>query len=130
MHGFLTMKLPCSRCLAFLHRLQQFLNNDEIGCHAGPSISSPLLAQYCGKRTPNPLVSFSNYLTVRLVTDKSVGYTGFNATYQQGLLQMFITFSFSPFVAVIGTTFVKSCNVVVFTISKHLDHGNIHSDVA
>uniref|UniRef100_H2YKV4 CUB domain-containing protein n=1 Tax=Ciona savignyi TaxID=51511 RepID=H2YKV4_CIOSA len=50
----------------------------------GPTIASPLIGRFCGKQTPSNIVySTSNYLTVQMVSDGSVGTQGFNASYQQ-----------------------------------------------
>ena len=53
--------------------------------YEGPDISSTELGRFCGREAPeDPIMSPSNYMTVRFRTDNSITQTGFNATYQQG----------------------------------------------
>uniref|UniRef100_H2YKV3 CUB domain-containing protein n=1 Tax=Ciona savignyi TaxID=51511 RepID=H2YKV3_CIOSA len=57
---------------------------DYVQIREGPTIASPLIGRFCGKQTPSNIVySTSNYLTVQMVSDGSVGTQGFNASYQQ-----------------------------------------------
>ncbi|XP_006766106.1 PREDICTED: cubilin, partial [Myotis davidii] len=42
---------------------------------------APLRGRYCGTSMPHPITSFSNALTVRFISDSSVSFGGFHATY-------------------------------------------------
>ncbi|CAD6193661.1 unnamed protein product [Caenorhabditis auriculariae] len=46
----------------------------------GPTVSSPLIGRYCGKKSPSTIFSTSNFLLMRLVTHISTSALGFNAT--------------------------------------------------
>ncbi|KAF6371602.1 cubilin [Rhinolophus ferrumequinum] len=42
---------------------------------------APLRGRYCGATMPHPVTSFSNALTLRFISDSSVSFDGFRATY-------------------------------------------------
>ncbi|XP_005856789.1 PREDICTED: cubilin, partial [Myotis brandtii] len=42
---------------------------------------APLRGRYCGTSMPHPITSFSNALTLRFISDSSVSFGGFHATY-------------------------------------------------
>uniref|UniRef100_UPI000EF4BD12 cubilin-like n=1 Tax=Ciona intestinalis TaxID=7719 RepID=UPI000EF4BD12 len=58
-------------------------NFDFVKIYEGPTVGSTLQGRYCGKQPPSTIYSMDNYLTIQMVTDGSVGYPGFNASYQQ-----------------------------------------------
>lgn len=52
---------------------------DYVGVFDGTSASAPLLAKLCGTALPDPVISTSNSLYIRLHTDGSIQGTGFVA---------------------------------------------------
>ncbi|XP_066539114.1 cubilin [Hoplias malabaricus] len=54
---------------------------DYVQVFDGNSVNYPLVGKYCGNVIPASFVSASNFLTVLFVTDGSVSFRGFNATY-------------------------------------------------
>uniref|UniRef100_A0A4W4F6Q8 Cubilin n=1 Tax=Electrophorus electricus TaxID=8005 RepID=A0A4W4F6Q8_ELEEL len=56
---------------------------DYIKVFDGDSVDYPLVGIFCGNVVPAPFVSASNFLTVHFVTDGSVAFRGFNATYSE-----------------------------------------------
>ncbi|XP_029110994.1 cubilin [Scleropages formosus] len=55
---------------------------DYVQVFDGDSISFPLVGTYCGNTIPAPFQSTGNFLTVQFITDSSVAFAGFNATYR------------------------------------------------
>ncbi|XP_021476232.2 cubilin [Oncorhynchus mykiss] len=56
---------------------------DYVKIFDGDNMNFPLVGTYCGRDViPGPFVSVSNFLTVHFVTDSSISYRGFNATYR------------------------------------------------
>ncbi|CAB1340813.1 unnamed protein product [Coregonus sp. 'balchen'] len=56
---------------------------DYVKIFDGDNMNFPLVGKYCGRDViPGPFVSASNFLTVHFVTDSSISYRGFNATYR------------------------------------------------
>uniref|UniRef100_A0A8C3YL53 Cubilin n=1 Tax=Catagonus wagneri TaxID=51154 RepID=A0A8C3YL53_9CETA len=47
----------------------------------GSHSDAPLRGRYCGSSIPHPITSFSNALMLRFVSDSSVNFDGFHATY-------------------------------------------------
>ncbi|KAG9276492.1 cubilin [Astyanax mexicanus] len=54
---------------------------DYVQIYDGDSVNYPLVGTFCGTTVPAPFVSSSNFLTVHFVSDGSVSFRGFNATY-------------------------------------------------
>ncbi|XP_070545531.1 suppressor of tumorigenicity 14 protein-like [Ptychodera flava] len=54
---------------------------DYVGVYDGASASYPSIGTLCGSMLPDPITSSGNTLTVSMVTDSSIGLTGFSATY-------------------------------------------------
>ncbi|XP_017555843.2 cubilin [Pygocentrus nattereri] len=54
---------------------------DYVKIYDGDSVNYPLVGTFCGNTIPAPFVSASHFLTVHFVTDGSVAFSGFNATY-------------------------------------------------
>eukprot|EP00058_Branchiostoma_floridae_P010524 XP_002596012.1 hypothetical protein BRAFLDRAFT_123740 [Branchiostoma floridae] len=54
---------------------------DYVKVYDGASVSSPVLGTFCGTSVPASLVSSSNHMTVRFVSDSSITETGFSATF-------------------------------------------------
>ncbi|KAK3572019.1 hypothetical protein QTP86_022249 [Hemibagrus guttatus] len=55
---------------------------DYVKIYDGDSVNYPLVGTYCGNVIPAAFVSSSHFLTVHFVTDGSVAFSGFNATYR------------------------------------------------
>ncbi|XP_019897556.2 cubilin [Esox lucius] len=56
---------------------------DYVNIFDGDNMNFPLVGTYCGRDViPGPFVSASNFLTVQFVSDSSISYRGFNATYR------------------------------------------------
>ncbi|XP_028815099.1 cubilin [Denticeps clupeoides] len=55
---------------------------DYVGVHDGESGHFPLVGTYCGNTVPPSFASSGNFLFVHFVSDGSVAFSGFNATYQ------------------------------------------------
>ncbi|MCJ8728547.1 hypothetical protein PDJAM_G00005700 [Pangasius djambal] len=54
---------------------------DYVKIYDGDSVNYPLVGTFCGTVIPAAFVSASNFLTVHFVTDGTVAFRGFNATY-------------------------------------------------
>ncbi|XP_036377962.1 bone morphogenetic protein 1-like [Megalops cyprinoides] len=55
---------------------------DYVQLFNGSSTSSPAMGVFCGRVGPPPLVSTTNFLTVRFYSDDIVSRRGFVATYR------------------------------------------------
>ncbi|KAJ8376962.1 hypothetical protein SKAU_G00075420 [Synaphobranchus kaupii] len=55
---------------------------DYVKIFDGDSMSFPLVGTFCGSTVPVPFVSTGNFLTIRFISDGSVSFSGFNATYR------------------------------------------------
>ncbi|XP_053714419.1 cubilin isoform X1 [Synchiropus splendidus] len=55
---------------------------DYVKIYDGDSTSFPLVGKFCGNTIPAFILSGGNFLTIQFITDSSVEYAGFNATYR------------------------------------------------
>ncbi|XP_066579431.1 cubilin [Amia ocellicauda] len=61
--------------------LGPFCRYDYVKVYDGDNENFPLVGIFCGETVPVPFLSTNNFLTVRFITDGSVAFSGFNATY-------------------------------------------------
>nr|XP_023646366.1 cubilin [Paramormyrops kingsleyae] len=55
---------------------------DYVQIFDGDSANFPLVGTFCGNAVPAPFRSTGNFLTVHFITDNTVAFSGFNATYK------------------------------------------------
>lgn len=60
---------------------------DHLEIFDGKDVSAPSLGRFCGTRKPNPVVSGSNKMFLRFLSDNSVQKRGFDASYGAGGLR-------------------------------------------
>uniref|UniRef100_W5MX16 Cubilin n=1 Tax=Lepisosteus oculatus TaxID=7918 RepID=W5MX16_LEPOC len=54
---------------------------DYVKIYDGDNVNSPLVGTFCGALVPASFTSTNNFLTIRFITDGSVAFSGFNATF-------------------------------------------------
>lgn len=108
----ITCRLPCIKYLRSLllsFRWAPWSGHlDRFDAHA--FFFSFCLGRYCGSELPHPVTSFSNSLLVNFVSDPSISYRGFRATYSAStssethvsvLLRVHLMFTVNPFAVLI-----------------------------
>lgn len=63
---------------------QQECAYDHLEIYDGKDTKAPALGRFCGAKEPEPLVSSSNKMFLKFVSDNSVQKKGFEATHATG----------------------------------------------